>query len=111
MSIKETFIKSCDKVKQSAIKLGNDIKLEHKRASLIRELDDMYNTLGRIRYSEITSCENADIETNRICEEISRLLAELEALEAIAKRKCTYCGTLISKENEYCPNCGKKLGE
>jgi rubrerythrin len=111
MNIKDSFVKSYDKVKNSAIKLGNDIKLERKRASLFRELNDMYNTLGKIRYSELSSGENADIESKRISEEITRLLTEIDELELIAKRKCTHCGMLTSKDNEYCPNCGKKLGE
>lgn len=111
MGFKETFKKSCDTVKSSAKKLSDQIKSEHKKATLKNDLDDAYATLGKIRFSELNDGVNAEIESQKICDEIKRIINDLNELECTAMKKCPSCGKDIEKDGAFCQWCGAKSGE
>ena len=111
MGFKETLKKSCDTVKSSAKKLSDQIKTEHKKSMLKNELDDAYATLGKIRFSELNDGENAEIETQKICDEIRRIINDLNELEGADTKKCPSCGKDIENDGAFCQWCGAKSGE
>ena len=111
MGFKETLKRSYQVVKESAIKLGGELKHEHKRSTLENELDEMYKTLGMLRYTELTDKESLLTETKRIISEIDRIKSELTLLESKRSNKCPVCGKESRKGNDFCPYCGAKLKE
>ena len=108
MGIKESFLKSCGEVKSSAKKLGAEIKLQRQISNLKAELDELYKTLGKIRFEQITDDDATDIETKRIIAEIKRLNEKLNFLSKDNERICEICGKALEKNNEFCPYCGTK---
>lgn len=111
MGFKETLKRSYNTVKESAIKLGGELKLEHKRSLIEKDLDEMYKTLGMIRYTEVVEDDELSDETECVILEIERLKAELELLKHNKRIKCPVCGKVSQKEHDFCPYCGAKLKE
>lgn len=112
MSFKDAIKKTYSDIKRGTAKVAEDIKAEYKRSQLVKELDEMYRTLGRIRYTELIDDAEAEDETTKVAIEIGRLERELEAYSSSADRinKCPVCGKKIEK-GEYCPYCGAKHSE
>ena len=109
MGLKDSFLKSCSDIKASANRFGNDVKLEHKKNVLKQELEDMFNTLGKIRFSELQSGEISNEETDRIVKEINRLSLEINELNNSKEIKCPVCGKSLVEIKEFCPYCGANI--
>ena len=112
MSFKDAIKKTYSDIKRGTVKVADEIKAEYKKAQLNKELDEMYRTLGRIRYTELIEETDAEDETTKIVVEIGRIERELSVFGAAADNegKCPVCGKKIGK-GEYCPYCGVKHSE
>lgn len=89
------------------------ISATEKRFKLIKlnsELDEMYKTLGKIRYTVINDSVIATEEEIKLCDEISRLIEEIRELR-MQKNCCicNNCSNKISRNDAFCPFCGIKI--
>ena len=113
MGIKEVFGKVYDGVKEAVTGFTDTAKLEYKKGQLNNELSELYETLGKVRFSEMLEGGTPTEESARLCEEIARVKAELTELEAEDTKEqkencCTVCGKKIPKNISYCPYCGSE---
>lgn len=110
MSIKDKLVKSCDDLKAYAGKVTQNVKNDYKKSCLKNEIDEMYLTLGRIKYAEAMKNGESSKEAQTVISEITRLLSELEAFisETSDKKVCPVCGKETSDNEKYCPYCGVK---
>ena len=113
MGIKDQLYKVCGEIKASAVKISDSVKSEYKLTQLKNELDEMYLTLGKVRYAELTSTDDSSDETKRLCDEITRLLDEIKVKEnkKVNKNICPVCGKEISDDVSFCPFCGAQVAE
>ena len=113
MGIKDGFKKACGTVKDAACGFADTVKQEYKKGQLKNELSGLYETLGQIRYVEITEGTGSSEESLKVCEEISRVTSEIDALGADISQdrdegKCAFCGKKLPPDITYCPYCGEK---
>ncbi len=110
MGFKEQFKRSCSGIKKTVSGFTDTVKLEYKKGQLKNELSELYETLGQVRYSEILDGGVPSDESARLCEEIARVKAELDALEVKEPEanKCAVCGKKLPDDISYCPYCGTK---
>lgn len=113
MGFKDGFKRACGTVKDAACGFADTVKQEFKKGQLKNELEELYETLGQIRYNEILNGNEASEETIKIFEEISRIKAELDALDVSVnnekdENKCAFCGKKLPTDVTYCPYCGEK---
>jgi len=113
MGIKETFKKACSEVKSTAKKVSDSVKNEYKRNQLQNELDEMYKTLGKIRFLEMAEKTENTEDSEKLFDEISRLLSELEILadRQVKTKACEVCGKELPENIVYCPYCGTEIIE
>lgn len=104
------FIKNTAQViKNGASEAKSKISAAYRKSALQGELEEMYETLGKIRYSEIVNKTSAEEETRKISEEISRLQKELHDIEQNISIICGNCGEKVNSGCSFCPHCGEKL--
>ena len=111
----KTFISQKTKQAKTGIKKVSDtVKLHSVKSNLNDELSDMYDTLGKIRYDELTGKGDNTEYALKVVEEISRILTEIEDIEnelrsLNGRRLCSSCGKEAAKNVAFCPYCGTKL--
>ena len=109
MGIKETFSKAYADIKVVTKNASYNIKTEYKKNKLKNELDEMYQTLGRIMFSEITPVTPICDEAQKIIAEINRLNAHIDKLNQKTNNGpiCSVCGKNLT-DGEFCAYCGAK---
>ena len=113
MSFKEQLKKSCKEIKSSAISFADNVKLEYKKNQLKKELAQLHETLGQVRYAELLDNGETTDESIKLCTEIGRVLSEISDLsQADAyEKKCGICKKKVPAGVTYCPYCGTKIEE
>ncbi len=99
---------------KGAEKLTDMAKLKYKISSLNTKLDESYNTLGRLKYSEKNGEKVAREMYNSIFDRIDELNAQVaeaesELFDLMNFVACPVCGTRMKKDCKYCPKCGDKI--
>lgn len=107
--VKEAVSKTTKKVVKISGEAIDYTKLKLKVAEIDSKLDEKYAAIGLAVYEEN---DEADVET--ICDEISVLKQERDALklkidEYKNQKTCPACSAATDKENTYCPVCGIKF--
>ena len=107
------YIKKASEVIKTEV---NDIKdmatSAYKKNKLKKELEEMYEVLGRIRFSELAEGNENSEESRKIFDEISRIKAELDEInreEQAKKPVCKACGKLVEESVKFCPYCGSEI--
>ncbi len=113
MGFKDGFKKACTSVKDAAFGFADTVKQEFKKSQLKNELSELYETLGQVRYGEILEGSKTSEESVKLFEEITRIKAELSALETHENMDsddnlCSFCGKKLPTDITYCPYCGEK---
>ncbi len=103
------FKHTAEVIKNSASEVKNKVTSAYRKANLQSELKEMYETLGKIRYSEIKNKTVSEEETNKITEEIDRLNKELNDDGNNFDLVCSGCGETVPSGSSFCPHCGEKL--
>lgn len=116
MGFKEGFKKACATVKDAACGFADTVKQEYKKGQLKNELSELYETLGQVRYGELLDGGQSSEESLKLCEEIARVKAEIEAFQAHEDdvnevNLCKKCGKKLPDDISYCPYCGEKTNE
>ena len=111
MDITSYFKKAAEDIKKSAGAFADKVESVHNKYKTESELDELYKTLGKIRYEELTNKEAATEESNKLSEEITRLKAKLDEYKTSAQgeRVCPWCAQKVQKDAAFCPYCGYKF--
>lgn len=116
MSFKDMLSKKTAQAKKGIQKAADSVKLYSERNRLENELADLFDALGRIRYSELAGGTETPEETAALVNNITELNAELDKIEAELDninnvKHCPKCESVISDQASFCPYCGAKLEE
>ena len=111
MELSSYFKKAAEDIKKTAGAIAVKVENTHNRYKTEAELDELYKTLGRIRYEELSSSADATEESEKLSEEITRLKTKLEEFASApkAEKACSWCGKTVPKEASFCPFCGYKF--
>ncbi len=110
MEISSYFKKAAEDIKKAASSIAEKVENTHNKYKTEAELDELYKTLGRIRYEEITSSTNATEESEKLSEEITRLKAKLDEFASAPQEcSCSWCGKTVPTDASFCPFCGYKF--
>ena len=98
-------------------KIAKETKLKLKISELRRNVEDVYEEIGKKVYEshireEDFAKEEIKQETEGLCVKIDVLSDEIEdlleqCLELRDKKQCKNCFVEMDKEYKYCPNCGE----
>ena len=113
MGIKDSIIKAYSSAKSAACGFADTVKSEYKKGQLKNELEELYETLGQVRYSEMLEGGETSEESVKLCEEIARVKSELAVFdtpknEDPTNNLCAFCGKKLPNSITYCPYCGEK---
>ena len=99
-------------------KIAKETKLKLKISELRRNVEDVYEEIGKKVYEshireEDFAKEEIKQETEGLCVKIDVLSDEIEdlleqCLDLRDKKQCKNCFVEMNKEYKYCPNCGVK---
>ena len=111
MEISSYLKKAAEDIKKTAGAIAEKVENTHTKYKTASELDELYKTLGRIRYEELISSTDATEESTKLSEEITRLKAKLEELGDAEKGEiaCSWCGEKVPADAAFCPYCGYKF--
>ena len=111
MGIKDQLKKAYSDIKVTAGKVTDSIKREYRRNQLQAELDEMYRTLGQIRYEELRKLDNAEEGSKELYSEITRLREEIAGMDKgdLSSSICKSCGKTVKSDQSFCPHCGSSL--
>ncbi len=112
-----------DRMKQGASEAARKVeqtveiqKLKAQISAKDKEMDKLFNRIGRSVYRGFTDSDISHSETEVVgyCEELSRLAREIVLLREqimLVKhdKSCSGCGKVVSAGVNYCPDCGKKF--
>ena len=107
MNFKSYIKKAASDIKNATDSLVDKVERAHNKYKLEAEIDELYKTLGRIRYEELCGKCDASEESEKLAEEITRIKAKLSEYENI--RICNNCGENIDSDVVFCPFCGYKI--
>ena len=77
MDIKNYIKKAASDVKNTAEELVSKVENAHNKYKFECELDELYKTLGQIRYEELCGNCDASEENQKLAEEITRVRTKL----------------------------------
>ena len=111
MEISSYFKKAAEDIKKTASSLAEKVENTHNKYKTEAELDELYKTLGKIRYEELLNNTDASEESQKLSEEITRLKSKLEEYTSASQgeRVCSWCGERVQKDAAFCPFCGYKF--
>ena len=94
-------------------KLTNITKLKYKLSGLKSKRDQLFKTVGKMKFYEFLGEETDSDEVKEKFEEIKELKDKIESIEdQIAElsnyRICAVCRTKIERNMVFCPRCGAK---
>ncbi|MBQ4137568.1 MAG: zinc ribbon domain-containing protein [Clostridia bacterium] len=116
MSFKAFITKTTAQAKSGVSKVSATVKLYSKKSALAEELDEMFDTLGKMSYyhaiGEGSDTAEADIQS--VISEITRLRNEIDAVDEeirqiSGKKQCAECHNELQKDVSFCPHCGAKV--
>ena len=111
MEISSYLKKAAEDIKKAASSIAEKVENTHNKYKTESELDELYKTLGEIRYEELTNNEDATEESHKLSEEITRLKAKLDEYSNASQgeRICPWCNENVPKDAAFCPFCGYKF--
>lgn len=100
-------------------KLTGIAKVKYKLINLRSKRSDLYEEIGKLRYTELRSVPTDDgvvdntIEITALCDAVTAINTDIDAavaeLAGIRKYKnCISCGMRIKQGMNFCPKCGAK---
>jgi len=114
--ITKTVSEAADYTAREASKLTGIAKLKYKISAAKARLDNLYASLGRLKYDELkgnvpsgTTYDELVAKIDKVKEEIDRYENELAELKN--ERLCISCHATIGIDMAYCPRCGAKQPE
>ena len=87
-------------------------KISNELRSIRGEVQKLYTSLGELYYK--TASKSAEGEIRTVCDEIDKLMAKTEELNARKKEiamkgHCPTCGKSVKSGSNFCANCGTKI--
>jgi len=87
-------------------------KIANELRSIRGEVQKLYTSLGEMFYK--TASESAEGELRGVCDELDKLMAKTEELNARRKEiamkgHCPACGKPVKSGSNFCANCGTKI--
>lgn len=115
MSFQSFISQKTAKAKQGVQKAADILKLRTERNRLNEDLCELFDTLGRLRFAELTEETDNTREVSGLVEEIQRVQEELLSVEDELKKLsskvfCDKCGTELPANAAFCPDCGARIG-
>jgi len=107
MDFKSYIKKAASDIKTAADSLVDKMECAHNKYKLEGELEELYKTLGQIRYEELCGKCDASEENEKIAEEITIIKSKLAEYEKT--RICVNCGEKVTFEAAFCPHCGQRF--
>ena len=108
MSFKAFITKTTAHARSGVSKVSNTVKLYSKKNAIIEELDDLFDTLGKMSYYNAIGegSETAEDDINTVISEITRLKNELADIEEelrtkSGKKQCPECHADLQKNASY----------
>lgn len=89
-------------------------KIKYKISGLKSKRDQLYKSIGKMKYAEYCGESTDEISYNEMLEAIKEIQSEIRALEeqiALLKkyRICPTCRTKIDRDMLFCPRCGARV--
>jgi rRNA maturation endonuclease Nob1 len=111
MGFKDKFLQVCSDIKVQTKKFADTVQDEYNKNLLKKEIDELYLTLGKARFAEMSEGSEGSPESVKLYEEIQRLNLKLSELEIKISDcvKCEVCGKACAKDAEFCPYCGTQI--
>ena len=114
MSFRAFIKKTTAQAKSGVSKVSNTVKLYSRRTELTEELNEMFDTLGKMTYYTAIGESGDGNDTTTVISEITRLRSEIEAVEKEireinGKKQCTQCYAELQRDTSFCPHCGAKV--
>ena len=109
-----TYIKkAAEDIKNTTSALVEKAENLHNKYKTEAELDELYKTLGKIRYEELIKNTDASEEAQKITEEITRLKEKLASYQSSSSsvRVCIWCGKTSPAGSETCEHCGYEFNK
>ena len=115
--LKKKLSSAAKAVSRGASRLTAEAGQRINTAVASKRVDDAMKKLGRLRYDELThGADDASHAENAVIAEIEALISDLEKLKARGadesasrvRRRCRFCGAVISDDAAYCSKCGGK---
>lgn len=108
--MKMDYIKhAVETIKKGAEEAADKAASAYRKSELRKELKEMYEALGKIRYSEIKNNNLSEEETLKLTSEIDRILREMSDIKGEVGKVCESCAEAVPSDCRYCPYCGAKL--
>ncbi|MBQ7670980.1 MAG: zinc-ribbon domain-containing protein [Clostridia bacterium] len=114
-NVKKTVCETADAAGKKVCDIANKTKIKFALANMQGDLDELYEELGRLYYSEISDGVENLAKRDAIIAKIDTLKADMEILKAevgtFPKRGkiCPVCGKNVPKSSAFCPYCGKEF--
>lgn len=114
MAFFDELSKRAGSIATTAQKTANVAKIQHQINQKESEFDALYHQIGQIYYSCRQRGVPVDESIAALCDRVTTLAQEIEALRGEADRirnvrRCTGCGKVIDRSVKFCPNCGAKI--
>ena len=109
-----TYIKKvAEDIKNTTSALVEKAENLHNKYKTEAELDELYKTLGKIRYEELIKNNDASEEAQKITDEITRLKEKLASYQSSSSsvRVCIWCGKTSPAGSETCEHCGYEFNK
>ena len=115
MKFKAFISKTTAQAKSGMSKVSNTVKLYSTRTRISEELSQMYDTLGKMSYSQAMGEGIPREDITKVIDEITRLKAELVSIEETirelnGRKLCPSCNMELQSNLMFCPYCGAKVG-
>ena len=110
----KTFSDTADTASKKADQFARTSRIRMKIHSVESQMNDEYENLGRLVFSQYKSGQALDSAYADACEEILSLEDQISELkrklsDARGERFCPNCGKAVEPGNAFCPACGAKL--
>lgn len=114
MSFQSFISQKTAQAKQGVQKAADTVRLRTERNRLNDDLYELFDALGRLRFTELTEGADNSKESAGLVEEIQRVQEEISAVEEELKKLsskafCSQCGNEVPKNAIFCPDCGARL--
>ena len=99
---------------KKACEAANKAKIKFALANMQSDLDELFEELGRLYYSSISTGASNGTKESAVITKIDSLKSDMEILKAevgVFPRKgkiCAACGKTIPKNAGFCPYCGEE---
>lgn len=116
MSLQSFISQKTAQAKQGVQKAADILRMRTERNRLNEDLCELFDTLGRLRFAELTEDADNTKEVSGLVEEIQRVQEELlyveeELKKLSSKAFCDKCGNELPQNAVFCPECGAHIKE